>query len=72
MLKSKKGKTCLTPSGNPFENVPHSFPVTELVFTEYLECAKHLLNLTDGGGKLGKSVLLKGLVWVFYTKCWIF
>lgn len=62
------------------ENLSHSiwqpirkchsvFSVTQLVFTEYLGCGKHLLKLADESGKLGKSPLLQGSLWVFYPKC---
>lgn len=70
-FKFKKGKICLITSGHPSENVIQSFSYSA-VFTEHLDCAEHLLSLVDEDGKLGKSLLLVGLIWIFYTSGWIF
>lgn len=67
-LKVKKMNTCLILFGNPFENVIHSFRHLA-IFTEFLECAEHSLRLVDEGGRLGKSPLLMGLIWIFYRSC---
>lgn len=71
LVKYLRKKTRLIPLGDPFKNVTDCFSHSACVFW-ILGCAGHWAKSYSWGLEAGKSLLLKGIMWIFYTYWHVF